>query len=116
MNSAYRKSLERKLPILVTIIAVTLTSCTFHSKLAQQQKVEKSTPGIDLSAFSRNLRIAEELATDDKIAWISTDSILAEKISLLDSLDGTWFVCKTNSRRYAYYGRYSTEESPTVVS
>jgi len=70
----------------------------------------EATTGIDLEAFNRNLHIAEELATDDKIAWISTDSILAERISLLDSLDSTWFVCKADNKHYAYYGRYSAEE------
>jgi hypothetical protein len=89
-------------------ITVLFSSCTTHKNLVRQ-KVEKTT-GIDLDSFNRNLRIAEELVNDDKIAWKSTDAILAERVSLIDSLDSTWFVCRADNRRYAYYGHYAADE------
>ena len=104
----YRHSIPTILRWTIGCAGIALTSCSFHTRLVQQ-KMEEQT-GIDPEAFDRNLHIAEELAGDDRIAWMSTDSILAERISLLDSLDSTWFVCKADNRSYAYYGRYVPEE------
>ena len=98
----------QKLVFIGTLAAVLLSSCASHRKLGEAAFEKKSI--VDPEVFSRNLQLAEELASDDVIAWISTDSILADKSSRLDSLDQTWFVYKEADRRYAYYGRYAPGE------
>ena len=100
--------LQLFLYVIVFSAAIPFFSCTPRSKLSRRNV--EATTGIDLAAFNRNLKIARELAIDDKIAWISTDSILSRKFSHLDSLDSTWFVCKYDNRRFAYYGRYDEEK------
>jgi hypothetical protein len=66
---------------------------------------------FDMAAFDRTCVLADALAHDDIAAWRSTDSIMAEKPILLDSLDRTWFVDVRDGVRYVFYGRYTAEDS-----
>lgn len=85
------------------LIVALLFSCASR-KIVQQPA--DSSDYFDTTAFQRTCALAEEFALDDRLAWLSTDSIMAEKPMLLDSLDRTWFVDKRENARYAFYGRY----------
>jgi hypothetical protein len=96
---------KRSLRSVLVLGSLLLFSCSMYSRFSRQSIGQNAARQNE--AFSRSRQIAEELLKDDRIAWLSTDSILAEKSSLLDSLDRTWFVYKEDNRWFAYYGRYS---------
>ncbi|MBN1578883.1 MAG: hypothetical protein JW913_20145 [Chitinispirillaceae bacterium] len=77
-----------------------------HRKVLTLPAIEPPPP-FDMKAFERTCTLADALARDDLAAWRSTDSIMAEKPLLLDSLDQTWFVDDRSGKRYVFYGRYS---------
>lgn len=85
------------------IIAGTLSTCTSRKSLRHS---DEASSIFDSTVFVHTCALAEEFAIDDRLAWLSTDSILAEKPMLLDSLDQTWFVDKRDKARYVFYGRY----------
>ncbi|MBN1306824.1 MAG: hypothetical protein JXA18_02830 [Chitinispirillaceae bacterium] len=90
------------------IVMFSLFGCS-HRKMFTRGGVEPPFP-FDREAFERTCALADALARDDLAAWRSTDSIMAEKPLLLDSLDQTWFVDERDGRRYVFYGRYSAKD------
>ena len=84
-------------------ITVTIFSCSPRKVV---RGVDDTTSAFDPDAFARTCALAEDFTLDDRLAWRSTDSIMAEKPMRLDSLDQTWFVDKRGAARYVFYGRY----------
>lgn len=89
------------------LFLLSLFGCT-HRKVVRPAGREQWP--FDEHVFRGTCALAEALAKDDRTAWRSTDSIMAEKPIRLDSLDKTWFVDARDDTRYVFYGRYSEED------
>jgi hypothetical protein len=90
------------------VLPVLFTSCTSRA-LRTGGAADEPSAVFDSTEFSRTCFLAEDFVLDDRLAWSSTDSIMAEKPMLLDSLDQTWFVDKRSTMRLVFYGRYFPE-------
>lgn len=95
--------------LLLCIIPLVI-GCTSPGTSTIPSKLRSPPLPFDREEFYRRYRLAEQLAEDDRVAWWTSDSIAAHKPVRLDSLDQNWFIIEKGDSRYAYYGRFSTEE------
>lgn len=93
----------------LTAVILLILSCS--SPRLSLPRPSKSTADRQLpAAFKNRLNLTEALVLDDQTAWNTSDSLSAQDTLALDSLDETWFIYGSSTKRYAFYGRYLPEQ------
>ena len=88
--------------------ALTLALVT-PARLAAAQDEPDSVGGFPYRAFAVNERIANWILAYDRVAWITSDSVMAAPPALRDGLGGEWFCLEQADTWHAVYGRYSAD-------
>lgn len=65
--------------------------------------------GFRYVAFGDSERVANWIMRYDRVAWITTDSVLAAPNDVRSRLGGEWFCFEADSAWHAVYGRYSAD-------
>jgi hypothetical protein len=65
--------------------------------------------GFPYAVFSDSEAIARWILSYDRVAWVTSDSVLAAPADVRSQLGGEWFCYQEQGRWHAVYGRYSTD-------
>ena len=65
--------------------------------------------GFQYRAFSDSEAIARWILAYDRVAWITSDSVIAASPEVRDKLGREWFCYEEDGRWHAFYGRYTPE-------
>ncbi len=65
--------------------------------------------GFHNAAFSDSEAIARWILAYDRVAWVTSDSVLAAPVDIRSRLGGEWFCYQEHGLWHAIYGRYSSD-------
>lgn len=63
-------------------------------------------PQFDIKDFSEKAQVAEWLCEYDRIAWLTSDSVMAQDKSEIARLGNEWFCFKRHDTWHAVYGKF----------
>lgn len=63
-------------------------------------------PQFDIKDFSEKAQVAEWLCEYDRIAWVTSDSVMAQDKSEIARLGNEWFCFKRHDTWHAVYGKF----------
>lgn len=80
---------------LLPIVYCLMAFCQAHAQLS-----------FDVAAFTQKQNVVEWLLIYDRVAWVTSDSVMAEDPAELEQLGGEWFCFQdADNRWHAVYGK-----------
>lgn len=91
---------------IIILLFTGLTTVTYGQKL--------KGPDFDIADFNKKMDVAEWLYMYDKVAWRTSDSVMAQDKKDLGRLGSDWFCFQKNDTWHAVYGKYENNQFDLV--